>query len=81
VLERTPPELASDVIDRGIVLTGGGALLRHLDDLLMHETGVPVHVAEDPLQCVAKGAGAALDYVDVIARALPTEEESLILER
>jgi rod shape-determining protein MreB len=81
VLERTPPELASDVIDRGIVLTGGGALLRHLDDLLMHETGVPVHVAEHPLQCVAIGAGAALDYTEVIARALPTEEESLILER
>ncbi|MDA0365488.1 MAG: rod shape-determining protein [Chloroflexi bacterium] len=81
VLERTPPELASDVIDRGIVLTGGGALLRHLDDLLMHETGVPVHIAEEPLQCVAKGAGAALDYREVISRALPTEEESLILER
>jgi rod shape-determining protein MreB len=81
VLERTPPELAADVIDRGIVLTGGGALLRHVDDLLMHETGVPVHVAEDPLLCVAKGAGAALDYAEVISRALPTEEESLIAER
>src|SRR5690606_29685286 len=78
VLERTPPELASDVIDRGIVLTGGGAMLRHLDDLLLHETGVPVHVAEDPLRYVAKGAGAALDYVEVISRSLPTEEESLI---
>ncbi len=78
VLERTPPELASDVIDRGIVLTGGGALLRHLDDLLLHETGVPVHVAEDPLRCVVKGAGAALDYIDVIARSMPTEEETLI---
>ena len=78
VLERTPPELASDVIDRGIVLTGGGALLPHLDDLLLHETGVPVHVADDPLGCVAKGAGAALDYVEVVARALPTPEESLI---
>ncbi|MBM3139339.1 MAG: rod shape-determining protein [Chloroflexi bacterium] len=81
VLERTPPELASDVIDRGIVLTGGGALLRGIDELLMHETGVPVHLAEEPLQCVAKGAGAALDYVEVISRALPTEEESLIAER
>ena len=80
VLERTPPELASDVIDRGIVLTGGGALLPHLDDLLLHETGVPVHVADDPLGCVAKGAGAALDYVEVVARALPTPEESLIGE-
>ncbi len=81
VLEQTPPELASDVIDRGIVLTGGGALLPGLDDLLLHETGVPVHVAEDPLQCVARGAGAALDYVEVIARSLPTEEESLIGDR
>ena len=80
VLERTPPELASDVIDRGIVLTGGGALLRHLDDLVMHEAGVPVHVADDPTRCVVRGAGAALDYLDVIARAMPTEEESLIGE-
>ena len=60
-LERTPPELSADISDRGIVLTGGGALLRHLDDLLLHETGVPVHVAEDPLRCVVKGAGAALE--------------------
>ncbi len=80
VLERTPPELASDVIDRGIVLTGGGALLRGLDQLILHETGVPVHVADDPLRCVARGAGMALDYIDVIARSLPTEEESLIGE-
>ena len=80
VLERTPPELASDVIDHGIVLTGGGAKLNHLDDLLLHETGVPVHVADDPLRCVARGAGKALDYVEVIARVLPTEEESLIGE-
>ncbi len=78
VLERTPPELASDVIDRGIVLTGGGALLRGIDDLILMETGVPVHIAEDPLRCVAKGAGMALEYIDVIARALPTEEEALI---
>ena len=78
VLERTPPELASDVIDRGIVLTGGGALLRHIDDLLLEETGVPLHVADDPLECVAKGSGAALDYLEVVERAMPTEEESLI---
>jgi len=78
VLERTPPELASDVIDRGIVLTGGGALLRHLDVLLAQETGVPVHVAENPLDCVAIGAGVALEYLDVIKRSLPTEEEMLV---
>ena len=78
VLERTPPELASDVIDRGIVLTGGGALLRHLDVLLAQETGIPVHVAENPLDCVAIGAGVALEYLDVIKRSLPTEEETLV---
>lgn len=80
VLERTPPELASDVIDRGIVLTGGGALLRRLDELIRYETGVPVHIADEPLTCIAQGAGAALDYIEVIERALPTEEESLIGE-
>ncbi len=80
VLERTPPELASDVIDHGVVLTGGGARLRHLDSLLMHEVGVPVHVADEPDRCVARGASAALDYLDVIARSIPTEEESLIAD-
>jgi len=78
VLERTPPELASDVIDRGIVLTGGGALLRHLDILLTQETGVPCQVAENPLDCVAIGSGVALEYLDVIKRSLPTEEETLV---
>jgi len=78
VLERTPPELASDVIDRGIVLTGGGSLLRHLDLLLTQETGVPCQVAENPMDCVAVGAGAALEHLEVIKRSLPTEEESLV---
>jgi rod shape-determining protein MreB and related proteins len=78
VLERTPPELAADVIDRGIVLTGGGALLRHMDELLTQETGVPVYVADNPLECVALGAGIALDHIDVIKRSLPTEEENLV---
>lgn len=78
VLERTPPELASDVIDHGIVLTGGGAMLRHLDELITQETGVPCHVADHPLSCVAVGAGIALEYLDVIKRNLPTEEESLV---
>ena len=59
-LERTPPELSADIIDRGITLTGGGALLRGLDQLIQSETGIDVHVAEDPLDCVAKGAGAVL---------------------
>lgn len=60
-LEKSPPELASDIIDRGIVLTGGGALLRNLDRLLTRETGMPVIVAENPLDCVALGTGRALD--------------------
>jgi rod shape-determining protein MreB len=78
VLERTPPELASDVIDRGIVLTGGGSMLRHLDLLLTQETGVPCQAAENPMDCVAVGAGAALEHLEVIKRSLPTEEESLV---
>ena len=65
-LERTPPELAADIIDRGIVLTGGGALLRNLDVLLREETGLPVTVAEDPLCCVAIGSGKALDQLDLL---------------
>jgi rod shape-determining protein MreB len=78
VLEKTPPELASDVIDRGILLTGGGALLRHMDELLTQETGVPCYVADNPLECVAIGAGIAIDHIDVISRSLPTEEENLV---
>ncbi|HQU15237.1 MAG: rod shape-determining protein [Chromatiales bacterium 21-64-14] len=62
-LEQTPPELGSDVAERGIVLTGGGALLRDLDRLLMEETGLPVVVAEDPLTCVARGGGRALELI------------------
>jgi len=63
-LEQTPPELASDIANRGIVLTGGGALLRDLDRLLMEETGLPVVVADDPLTCVARGGGRVLDLID-----------------
>jgi rod shape-determining protein MreB len=71
VLEKTPPELASDVIDRGLVLTGGGALIRNLDRLLTQETGVPCYVAENALACVAIGAGKALDCYDILKRTLP----------
>jgi rod shape-determining protein MreB len=78
VLERTPPEMAADVVDRGIVLTGGGALLRGLDELIAEQSNVPCQVADNPLDCVAIGAGAALDYLDVIKRSLPTEEELLV---
>ncbi|MEM6936414.1 MAG: rod shape-determining protein, partial [Pseudomonadota bacterium] len=63
-LEQTPPELCADVAERGIVLTGGGALLRDLDRLLMEETGLPVIIAEDPLTCVARGGGRALELMD-----------------
>jgi rod shape-determining protein MreB len=71
VLEKTPPELASDVIDRGIVMTGGGALLRGFDRLLTKETGVPCYVADNPIGCVALGAGKALEDYEVIKRSLP----------
>jgi len=67
-LENTPPELASDIVDRGIILAGGGALLRGLDSLLKHETGLPVIVAEDPLTAVARGVGRVLDDLDILRR-------------
>ena len=71
VLEKTPPELSSDVIDRGMVMTGGGSLLRNVDRLLTQETGVPCHVAEDALACVALGAGKALENYDLFKDSLP----------
>lgn len=74
VLEQTPPELASDVIDKGMVLTGGGALLRDMDRLLAKETGVPCYVADDPMACVAVGAGLALERIDVLRKNLPNTE-------
>lgn len=67
-LEKTPPELAADIMDKGIMLAGGGALLKGLDKLINHETHMPVHIAESPLDCVALGAGKALDNVDKISR-------------
>jgi len=63
-LEQTPPELGADVAERGIVLTGGGALLKDIDRLLMEETGLPVVIADDPLTCVARGGGRALELID-----------------
>ena len=67
-LETTPPELSSDVMERGIVLTGGGALLRNIDKVISEETNMPVFIAEDPLDCVAIGTGKALDNFDVIKK-------------
>ena len=63
-LEQTPPELAADIAEKGMVLTGGGALLRDIDRLLMEETGLPVIVAEDPLTCVVRGSGLALEKME-----------------
>jgi len=63
-LEQTPPELCADVVETGIVLTGGGALLRGMDRLISEETGLPVFVADDPLTCVARGGGRALELMD-----------------
>ena len=73
-LERTPPELSADIIDRGIMLTGGGALLRGLDELISEETGIPVNIAEQPLDCVVQGTGKLLDdmsgaYAEVLFNA------------
>ena len=73
VLERTPPELSADIIDRGMVMTGGGSLLRNLDRYLTEQTGVPCHLAENPIACVALGAGKALQRYHIIKRILPME--------
>lgn len=70
VLERTPPELASDIIDRGMIMTGGGALLRHIDELMTQVTGIPCFVADNPLACVAIGTGMALENLDVLKDSL-----------
>ena len=74
-LEKTPPELASDIIDRGIVMAGGGALLRGLDQLISNETNMPVYVCEEPLLAVAKGTGKVLENIDVLRRVLITPKK------
>jgi len=78
VLERTPPELASDVVDRGIVISGGTAMLRNLDRLITEEIGIPCYVADSPMECVAMGAGIALDHLELIKRSMPAEGEWLV---
>jgi rod shape-determining protein MreB len=65
-LENSPPELAGDIVDRGIVLTGGGALLANIDILIREETGLPITITDDPLSAVARGAGMALDQINVL---------------
>ncbi|NLK44483.1 MAG: rod shape-determining protein [Tissierellia bacterium] len=69
-LEKTPPELASDIMEFGIMLTGGGALLEGLDRLIIKETGIPVHIADNPLDCVAIGTGKALDSIEVLKKTI-----------
>jgi rod shape-determining protein MreB len=71
-LEITPPELASDIVDRGIVMTGGGSLIRGLDKLLREETGLPIHVDEEPLTCVVRGCGRILDDLSRFRSVLTT---------
>ncbi len=72
VLEKTPPELSSDIIDRGMALVGGGALLRNVDRLLTRETGVPCYVADNPIACTSIGAGKGLDNIHLLRRSLPS---------
>ena len=78
VLEITPPELAADIMDRGIVMTGGGSLLHGLDRLIKEETGIPTYLAEDPLSCVALGTGKALDSLENIEDSLTTLKKGSI---
>jgi rod shape-determining protein MreB len=68
-LDKTPPELASDIMDRGIMLAGGGSLLQGLDERLRRETEMPIHVAESPLTCVAVGSGRSLEEFEVMQKA------------
>ena len=70
VLHDTPPELAADIMEKGIVLTGGGAMLRNIDELVYQETGVPAYIADEPLLCVVKGTGIALEHLDVYKRSI-----------
>lgn len=69
-LEKTPPELAADIMEKGIVLAGGGALIKNLDKLISSETGMPVYVAEEPLDCVVRGAGKTLEDIERLGRVL-----------
>jgi rod shape-determining protein MreB len=70
VLEQTPPELAADIVERGIVLTGGGALLKNMDKLLSEEVGLPITITEDPLSTIALGAGKALDNIEILKQVM-----------
>jgi rod shape-determining protein MreB len=73
VLEDTPPELAADIIDKGIVMSGGTSLLRNFDKLMTEETGVPAHVAEDPMLCVVRGTGLVMENIELWKRSVTTK--------
>ena len=75
-LDKTPPELAADIMDRGIVLAGGGALLSGLDERLRHETQMPAQLAESPLTCVAVGSGRSLEVLEVMQKAAKSRSRS-----
>ena len=77
VLEKTPPELAADIADKGIVMTGGGAMIRGLDKFIQEITRVPVYLAEDPISCVALGTGKVLDYMDTLGDSYNKEDTYL----
>ena len=76
-LEETPPELSADIIDHGITLTGGGSLLHNIDKLISKETGMPVYIAENSLDCVAAGAGEVLDNIDLLREVVSDSERRL----
>ncbi|AKX95229.1 rod shape-determining protein [Neomoorella thermoacetica] len=81
VLEQTPPELAADLVNKGIVMTGGGSLIRGIDVLLSEETGLPVYIADDPISCVALGTGKALTMLGVLKQSNPSEGRRPVLKR
>jgi rod shape-determining protein MreB len=76
VLRETPPELSADIMDKGMVIAGGGACLRNIAVLFSEATGVPCFVAEDPLACVAKGTGVMLDNLDVYKRSIMSKKQN-----
>ncbi len=74
VLRDTPPELSADIMDKGMVLSGGGALLKNIDELIAVSTGVPCFIAEDPLMCVAKGTGVVLENLDIYKKSIMSKK-------
>ncbi len=81
VLEKTPPELASDISSRGIIMTGGGALLHGLNKLVEKKTGIPTFIAEDAVSCVAKGTGMSLEHLDVLEKSMMSSRRKKIIDR